>query len=307
MNREMSKKEFSEKKKQLEQKQRIQTIKRYGGDKVNQMFSDGEITEREAYEHSKSEMLGVEGVKSKGSKSFVISSKIDTSKTNFKTKENTLGEYILFDISKLRAHPLNDEIYSKKRDEEDEDLRNSIKLNGLLEPIVVLKGSNQVISGHRRWRACLDIGLKEIPIRLIDVGFDVVQLIQFNKYREKSVQEKKNETRVMKEYIKSLPPSERKRILQGTTMRDYISKETGISRTSIHNLEFIEKHQPLLLKDIEEGKISIMDAYSLVKSNLEGRDIKLETTITHISSRIKKISNEVPREKWIDIINKIYG
>jgi len=170
-----------------------------------------------------------------------------------------------------------------------------------------LKGSNQVISGHRRWRACLDIGLKEIPIRLIDVDFDVVQLIQFNKYREKSVQEKKNETRVMKEYIKSLPPSERKRILQGTTMRDYISKETGISRTSIHNLEFIEKHQPLLLKDIEEGKISIMDAYSLVKSSLEGRDIKLETTITHISSRIKKISNEVPREKWIDIINKIYG
>ena len=213
----------------------------------------------------------------------------------------------MFDISKLRAHPLNDEIYSKKRDEEDEDLRNSIKLNGLLEPIVILKGSNQVISGHRRWRACLDIGLKEIPIRLIDVDFDVVQLIQFNKYREKSVQEKKNETRVMKEYIKSLPPSERKRILQGTTMRDYISKETGISRTSIHNLEFIEKHQPLLLKDIEEGKISIMDAYSLVKSSLEGRDIKLETTITHISSRIKKISNEVPREKWIDIINKIYG
>jgi len=305
----LSKKEFMEKKKLLEKKQRIEIIKRHGGEKIYQMFKDGEITEREAYEHSKSEMLGVEGVKSKGNKTYVISSKIDVkSKNPNKNKEikNIFGEFVLMDISKLIEHPLNIEIYSKKRDEEDEELRSSIRLNGLLEPIVVLKGTNQVISGHRRWMACKGIGMKKIPIRLVDEEFDVVQLIQFNKYREKSFQEKRNETRVMKEYIKSLSPSERKKILQGTRVRNYVANEIGVSHQTIHNLDFIEKHNPLLLKDIEEGRISTMDAYSLVKSELEGRDVKLENTITTISGRIKSISNKVPKEKWLEIIDRIY-
>ena len=109
MIRRMSKKEFSEKKKQLEKNQRIEIIKKHGGDKIYQMFMDGEVTEREAYEHSKSEMLGVEGVKSKGNKTYVTSSKINTSVINSNTKINPLGEFVMFDtLEELKLQVLQD-------------------------------------------------------------------------------------------------------------------------------------------------------------------------------------------------------
>ena len=47
-----------------------------------------------------------------------------------------------------------------------EELAQSIKANGLLQPILVRPrgGSYQIISGERRYRACRKLGLTEIPV-----------------------------------------------------------------------------------------------------------------------------------------------
>ena len=46
-----------------------------------------------------------------------------------------------------------------------EDLRQSIAAHGVLEPIIVRRKEDryEIISGERRWRACRDIGVEEIP------------------------------------------------------------------------------------------------------------------------------------------------
>lgn len=55
----------------------------------------------------------------------------------------------------------------KKFDEDDiQDLSDSIKLHGLIQPILVQDRGNhyEIIAGERRWRACKLAGLKEVPV-----------------------------------------------------------------------------------------------------------------------------------------------
>ena len=55
-------------------------------------------------------------------------------------------------------------------DEKLEELAESIKTFGLLQPILVQKrdGYYEIIAGERRWRAALKAGLKEVPVIIRD-------------------------------------------------------------------------------------------------------------------------------------------
>jgi ParB family chromosome partitioning protein len=56
--------------------------------------------------------------------------------------------------------------------DELEELAESIKRNGLLQPILVRKVGDtyQIIAGERRWQACKKIGMKTVPVRIKDVN-----------------------------------------------------------------------------------------------------------------------------------------
>ncbi|MBN1547434.1 MAG: ParB/RepB/Spo0J family partition protein [Syntrophaceae bacterium] len=51
-----------------------------------------------------------------------------------------------------------------------EELAQSIKVSGLMEPIVVVKRGDRfmIVAGERRWRACAIAGLEEVPARIIE-------------------------------------------------------------------------------------------------------------------------------------------
>ena len=52
-----------------------------------------------------------------------------------------------------------------------EELSQSIKASGLMEPLIVVPRGDRymIIAGERRWRACEIAGITEIPIRILDV------------------------------------------------------------------------------------------------------------------------------------------
>jgi len=54
---------------------------------------------------------------------------------------------------------------------EDAELVNSIKANGVLEPLLACKQAKgaRLIAGHRRLAAAVKAGLKEVPVRFVDV------------------------------------------------------------------------------------------------------------------------------------------
>jgi ParB-like chromosome segregation protein Spo0J len=72
-------------------------------------------------------------------------------------------------LDEIRPNPLQPRGSFAK--EEIEQLANTIKEVGLLQPITVRKKGRtyQIISGERRWRACQFAGLKEIPAIVKDV------------------------------------------------------------------------------------------------------------------------------------------
>ncbi|MCS7264826.1 MAG: ParB/RepB/Spo0J family partition protein [Armatimonadetes bacterium] len=66
-------------------------------------------------------------------------------------------------INSIQPNPFQPR--QKFNEEELEDLAMSIKIHGLLQPIIVRpkEGSYELVAGERRWRAAQMAGLKEIP------------------------------------------------------------------------------------------------------------------------------------------------
>lgn len=83
---------------------------------------------------------------------------------------NLLPGYGEILISKIEANP-----YQPRKEfnpEELKELADSIRAEGLLQPIVVRQVGNrfQLIAGERRWRACQSLQLKAIPARIIEAS-----------------------------------------------------------------------------------------------------------------------------------------
>ena len=112
----------------------------------------------------------------------------------------------LIDITTLKPHPMNKEIYGGNED--INDLAEQIKKSNWIKPIVIT-ADKTIISGHRRYYACLKLGIKEIPYLL--EKFDnkteeIERLLLENQTREKTnyqkVQEAKMWEKIEKEKAK---------------------------------------------------------------------------------------------------------
>lgn len=79
-----------------------------------------------------------------------------------KDEKGTVGEV---ELSKVQPNP--DQPRTHFKPEEIEELANSIKKEGLLQPILVNKVGDhyQIIAGERRWQACKSLDMKTIPVR----------------------------------------------------------------------------------------------------------------------------------------------
>ena len=90
----------------------------------------------------------------------------------------------------LRPHPKNTEIYGDTDDADDldETFKESVAEKGVLEPLVITQGK-EIISGHRRWLAAKEAGLRSVPVRYSEFDNELAEreaLIEFNRQREKT-------------------------------------------------------------------------------------------------------------------------
>ena len=167
-------------------------------------------------------------------------------------------------LKDIKPNPINDDIYSST---DLSDLVQSIKDNGQLEKIVINK-DNQIVSGHRRYYAHKQLGLKEIDCDVRDFDNDIIALIEFNRSRVKSVQDILNESRILeKEYKKIIGRGKRTdRLGKGrmTTLVE-VSKSVGVGTTNLKKIKSISNYEPELLKKIDSKELSINQAYQKVR------------------------------------------
>lgn len=77
-------------------------------------------------------------------------------------EKGMVGEVLL-----AQVYPNPNQPRTNFKPEEIEELANSIKRHGLLQPILVRKTGDgyEIIAGERRWQACRSLGMETIPVR----------------------------------------------------------------------------------------------------------------------------------------------
>ena len=174
----------------------------------------------------------------------------------------------LTEIDDFPNHPF------KVRDDEDMvQLIDSIKERGVITPAMVRQkddGRYEIISGHRRKRACelagletlrcevVDLSKEEATILMVESNFQRSQILPSEKafaYKMRMDAMKRQAGRPSKENVSPV----------GTNFRtdEQIASETGDSRNQIHRYIRLTNLVPELLEFVDEGRIKMRPAVEL--------------------------------------------
>ncbi len=184
------------------------------------------------------------------------------------SEEKTLSEKdILFiDINKIEP---NREQPRKVFDEDAiEELSESIKQYGVLQPLLVKQKDNyyEIIAGERRWRASKKAGLKEIPVMIKDLSDkDILKISLIEN--------------IQREDLNPIEEARAYQILQEdySLTHDEIAMSVSKSRTAITNIMRLLKLNEEVQKMIMEGIISSGHGRSLLA--IEDKDLQYETAV----------------------------
>ena len=157
-------------------------------------------------------------------------------------------------VNQLKHHPLNERIYSLSG---IESLMESIQEVGLLEPIVIDRKNNFVVSGNRRFESIKRLGWAEVEVHQINVkkGDEVLTLIHFNQQRIKTIQELLNEYFELESYHRN------KGLKKGLKVRNVVSKEIKVTDGQLARILYVHKRNPEYISLIDKGILSVNQAY----------------------------------------------
>ncbi len=179
-----------------------------------------------------------------------------------KSESNDVTE---LDINKIIPNPNQPR---KHFDEEAlQELASSIKLHGVIQPLVVNRaedGRYMIIAGERRWRASNMAGLTKVPVVI-------------KNYTEKQIKEISIIENLQRE---DLNPIEAARAIKQLMDEYNLTQETvsdriGKSRSSVANTLRLLSLYPDVIKMIEDGRLSSGHARSLVVVDDTTQQIKL--------------------------------
>lgn len=79
-------------------------------------------------------------------------------------------------IDKLVPHPKNDYYFTDVTGERYEEIKRSIEVSGIRDPIKIT-ADYTIISGHQRYRIAKDIGINEVPVEIVDVDAEQAEYL----------------------------------------------------------------------------------------------------------------------------------
>lgn len=223
-----------------------------------------------------------------------------TTKTSKQTKTGTVTKTEI--VKKVeqtlninRIEPNKNQPRKEFNEDALQELADSIKQFGVIEPLVVvkLKGYYELIAGERRWRAARLAGLKEVPVVIKD--YDDQQIVEIalieNIQREdlNPIEEAHAYERLIQEF---------------NLTQDEVAERVSKSRTTVTNalrlLKLTEKVQQMLIDDMlstghVRALITIADPQLQYETAMYIFDKKL--SVRETESYVKKLLNKKPKEK----------
>jgi len=178
-------------------------------------------------------------------------------------KKLTQAEYL--PIEKLK--PFEGHPFYVKDDDDMEQLTESIRQQGVMNPIMVRPldtGEYEVISGHRRLHACKKAGIEMIPafIYSMDRSEAVVAMVDSNLHREKLLPSEKAFAYKMKmDAMKHQGTSSQLGTKQRTDA--LIAAQTNESRNQVQRYVRLTNLIPGILKLVDEQRMALTPAVEI--------------------------------------------
>lgn len=182
-------------------------------------------------------------------------------------------------LSKIRDIPLEliddfpDHPFKVRDDEDMMQLVESVKERGVITPATVRQkedGRYELVSGHRRKRACELAGFETLRSEIVDLNRDeaTILMVESNFQRSEILPNEKAFAYKMRlEAMKRQAGRPRKENVSpvGTNLRtdEQIAQETGDSRNQIHRYVRLTNLVPELLEFVDEGRIKMRPAVEL--------------------------------------------
>lgn len=220
--------------------------------------------------------------------------------------KNDDNGYSLIDINLIKSN----ESQPRKLfdDEKIMELAESIKSNGIIQPLILRKDKDEyiIVAGERRWRAAKYIGIKEIPAVIMDLT-------------EKQILEISLIENIQREDLNSIEEAiaYKKLITDFDLTQEQLSKRIGKSRVAITNtmrlLNLSEDVQQYIIKGviseghgrallaITDSKLQCELAQNVIDDKLSVRELeflirKLKTKSEPSKSKAKKETNPYYKE-----------
>jgi ParB family chromosome partitioning protein len=193
-----------------------------------------------------------------------------TQATRDDAKRERVQEILLALIDPFPEHP-----FHVREDEAMTAMVESVKALGILTPAVARQkedGRYELVSGHRRKRACELAGLDSIPVIVREMTHDeaVVFMVESNFQRETILPSEKAYAYKMRLEAMKRQTGRPSRNgapvvhnLSGEKSRDILAEATGENREQIRRFIRLTSLVPALLQMVDDGKIAFRPAVEL--------------------------------------------
>ena len=193
--------------------------------------------------------------------------------------ENRLPK--IFDIPLTEIDDFPDHPFKVRLDEDMEQLIESVKNRGVITPITLRRkedGRYEIVSGHRRRKACELAGLATVPAEIKELTRDEAIILMVESNLQRSVilpSEKAFSYKMRLEAMKrqgqrtDLTSSPVGMKSDGKQSLDIIGEAVGDSRNQVHRYIRLTELAPELLDLVDEGKIAMRPAVELSYLNDE--------------------------------------
>ena len=220
-------------------------------------------------------------------------------------KEQIIESISNIELSKLK--PFEEHPFSIRDDEAMQQTVESVRAYGVLVPAIARPledGSYELISGHRRKRACELAGLSTMPVIIRDIDRDAATIIMVdsNLQRESILPSERAKAYKMK--LDAIKRQGARHDLSSTQVAQKLSvekvaEEAGTSKDQVRRYIRLNELQPELQQMVDEGKIGMTPAVEISYLKPDEQRLLIETIDSEQATpslsqaqRMKRLSQE---------------
>jgi ParB family chromosome partitioning protein len=202
--------------------------------------------------------------------------------------DNSTNKEELIDIDVDLIEPNSEQPRTIFAEEGLEELAQSIRANGVVQPIVVRKKGfrYQLVAGERRWRASQKAGLRKIPAIVKNISDDKMLEIALIENIQRQELNAIEEARAYRNLIDSI----------GLT-QEMVAERVGKNRTTITTFLRLLKLPDDVQKLVEQNKISAGHARALLMAEESEMQRSLAKKIIELSLSVRETEKAVKRAK----------